>query len=34
MDSPAGHWREVARESFSATDGWPAYDFVTLEKDA
>lgn len=29
-DDPS--WREVARESRPAKDGWPPYDFVTFER--
>lgn len=34
MRSPADDptWREVARESRPAKDGWPPYDFVTFER--
>ncbi len=34
MRDPAGDptWREVARESRPAKDGWPPYDFVTFER--
>ncbi|WP_137680411.1 dihydrofolate reductase [Aurantiacibacter suaedae] len=34
MDAPsaADGWREVARESRPAADGFPAYDFVSLER--
>ena len=31
---PAAPWRETAREAYSAADGIPAYDFVTLLRDA
>ncbi|WP_120076335.1 dihydrofolate reductase [Aurantiacibacter odishensis] len=34
MRDPASDptWREVARESRPAKDGWPPYDFVTFER--
>ncbi len=32
MDYPGGRWREVAREEYPPTDGWPACSFVTLTK--
>ena len=34
MDAPSESegWREVARESRPAADGFPAYDFVSLER--
>lgn len=34
MGNPADDptWREVARESRPAKDGWPPYDFVTFER--
>jgi len=34
MPYPAAHWRETAREAHGAADGYPAYDFVTLLRDA
>ncbi|BEV02562.1 dihydrofolate reductase [Novosphingobium olei] len=32
MPYPGAQWRETAREAHPATDGRPAYDFVTLER--
>src|SRR5690606_12763247 len=32
MDYPGDAWREVAREEYPPTDGWPACSFVTLTK--
>jgi dihydrofolate reductase len=34
MPYPAAPWRETARASFPAADGYPAHDFVTFLRDA
>ncbi|MFM9936157.1 MAG: dihydrofolate reductase [Novosphingobium sp.] len=34
MPYPADPWRETARTAHGAADGYPAYDFVTLRRDA
>lgn len=34
MPYPAALWRETAREAHGAANGYPAYDFVTLLRDA
>lgn len=34
MPYPAAPWRETARAGHAAADGFPAYDFVTLMRDA
>lgn len=32
MPYPGPDWREIARESHPAADGWPPYSFVTLTR--
>jgi dihydrofolate reductase len=34
MPYPAAPWRETARDAHGAADGYPAFDFVTLMRDA
>ncbi len=34
LPSPAAPWRETAREKHAAEGGYPAFDFVTFERDA
>lgn len=32
MPAPGPEWREIGREEHPPADGWPAYAFVTLER--